>query len=271
LSKVPARADGTVDLAALERALAEAPAPALVSVMLANNETGAIQPLADVVRLARKRGALVHTDAVQAAGRIAVAFADLGVDLMTLSAHKLGGPAGAGALLARDGVALRPLLVGGGQERGLRAGTENVAGIVGFGVAAELAAADLPQMGEVARLRDELERRVGAAVPEAVVHGAAAPRLPNTSCIGGTGVAAETQVMALDLAGVAVSAGAACTSGKLRPSHVLEAMGLGADAARTAIRVSLGRGTRAEDIDRFLAAWTALVARARRRAAEPAA
>ena len=267
---VPVTADGAIDLAALDALLARPGPPALLSVMLANNETGVIQPVAAAAAAARRAGALVHCDAVQAAGRIPVDFAALGVDLLSLSAHKLGGPPGSGALIVADGVALTALLRGGGQERGRRAGTENVAGAAGFGVAAELARAELAAQGRLARLRDALEARLRATVPAATVFGAAASRLPNTSCFALPGLAAATQVMALDLAGVAVSAGAACSSGKVRPSRVLRAMGVAEDAAGSAIRVSLGWGSADADIDRLVAAWSALAAR-RPAVAAPAA
>jgi cysteine desulfurase len=250
-----------VDLDALFGLLKATPPPALVSLMLANNETGVIQPVAEAARMARAAGAFIHCDAVQAAGKIPVNFQDLGVDLLSLSAHKLGGPQGCGALIVGDRVALRPQLLGGGQERGRRAGTENVAAISGFGVAAELALQDLPGMTEIARLRDRLERAVRQSVPSAVIFGAAAARLPNTSCLGLPGLSAETQVMALDLDGVAVSAGSACSSGKVRPSHVLAAMGVGADLAASAIRVSLGWQSAAADVEAFLMAWRKLAAR----------
>lgn len=255
---VPLRPDGRVDLDALEAMLAREPGTALVSVMLANNETGVIQPVAEVAALARRYGARVHCDAAQAAGKIDVDVAALGVDLLSLSAHKLGGPQGAGALIIAGETPVEGLLHGGGQERGHRAGTENTPAIAGFGAAAEAAAGELAAAARLQRWRERLEREVRAAAPAAVIHGAAAPRLPNTSCIALPGVAAETQVMALDLAGVAVSAGAACSSGKIHPSHVLTAMGVPETAAGEAIRVSLGWASAAADIDRFLAAWRRL-------------
>ena len=268
--RVPVTADGLVDLAALERLLAEAPEPALVSVMRVNNETGVIQPLADVVRIAHAHGALVHCDAIQAAGRLPLEVDALGIDLMTLSAHKLGGPQGVGALIVRDGIPIAPVLRGGGQEHRRRAGTENVAGIAGFGVAARLAREGLDAQGALGELRDDMERRLIRAAQEAgkpaVLYGRAAPRVANTTCVSMPGATSETQIMALDLAGIAVSAGSACSSGKVKPSHVLTAMGVPADEAASAIRVSLGWGTEPGDIDRFVDAWTAL----RRRTPGPA-
>lgn len=248
--RVPVDGSGVIDLTALERMLGGA--PALVSVMLANNETGVIQPIAEVVRLARGAGALVHCDAVQAAGKVPVDLHGLGVDYLSLSAHKLGGPTGIGALAVRNGAPFATDRVGGGQESYRRAGTENVAGIAGFGGAAEASREGL----DVAALRDHVE----ASLP-GKVFGARAPRLPNTTCIGMPGVKAETQVMALDLAGVAVSAGSACSSGKVTRSAVLAAMGVDPADADTAIRISCGWNTVFEDIERLIAAWQGLYIR----------
>lgn len=268
---VPVDRRGLLDLAALDAMLASRGRPALLSVMLANNETGAIQPVDEVMRITRTHGALVHCDAVQAAGKIPVDWIALGVDLMSLSAHKLGGPPGVGALVVGDQVDLSAIQRGGGQERRRRAGTENLPGIVGFGVAAELASAELPSSGRIGALRDDLERRAVAAMPATRVIASDVPRLPNTSCLMTPGLGSELQVMALDLAGVAVSAGAACSSGKVQPSHVLRAMGLDDLAAGSAIRVSLGWQSMAGDIDRFVEAWSALAARKRDSAALTAA
>jgi cysteine desulfurase len=258
---LPVDARGEVDLAALQSMLERDARPALVAVMLANNETGVIQPLALISHVAHAHGALVHCDAVQAAGKMPIDMKRLGVDSLALSAHKLGGPQGVGALVFSDTVELRPLLRGGGQERGWRAGTENVAGIRGLGMAARLAAAELPAMQALARLRDDMEARLLRAMPQAMVVAPGAGRLPNTSCVALPGVSAETLVIALDLAGIAVSAGSACSSGKVRASHVLQAMGLGPEIAGSAIRISLGWRTTAEDIDHLVEAWAALRAR----------
>jgi cysteine desulfurase len=259
--RIPATADGVVDLDALDGLLATRGGETLISVMLANNETGVIQPVSEIARRAQAAGALVHCDAVQAAGKIAVDVRALGADLLSISAHKLGGPQGVGALYVSERVALAPSLRGGGQERGRRAGTENVPGIAGFGAAAAAARRDLAAFARIAELRDKLEAAVLARSNRARIAGAKAPRLPNTSCIVLPGIASETQVMALDLAGVAVSAGSACSSGKVRPSHVLAAMGLPAEEASAAIRVSLGWASVEADVERFVEAWSAMAAR----------
>ncbi len=257
---IPVNADGIVDLQALDAMLADG--VDLVSVMLANNETGVVQPVADVAAIARRHGALVHCDAVQAAGKIPVEMRALGVHMLSLSAHKLGGPGGVGALVVESSLSIEPMLRGGGQEGRRRAGTENVAGIAGFGVAAELAGNGLESFAGLAAMRDRLERRLARLAPGAQFFGASVRRLPNTSCLAAPGLDSETQVMALDLDGVAVSAGSACSSGKVSVSHVLEAMG--AAGASAAIRVSLGWNSRETDIDRFLDSWGALHARAAR-------
>ncbi|MGE0746527.1 MAG: cysteine desulfurase family protein [Rhodospirillales bacterium] len=266
--RLPVDRDGIVDLDALDRRLAAAPGPALVSLMLANNETGVIQPVAEAAAIARRHGALVHCDAVQGPGRIAVDFAALGADLMSLSAHKLGGPQGVGALIVREPALAGRLVHGGGQERGRRAGTENGPGIAGFGAAADaVAALGTGAAAGMAALRDGIERRIRAVAPDAVVFGAGAPRLPNTSQIAMPGMAAETQVIAFDLDGIAVSAGAACSSGRVAAPVVLAAMGVPDALARSAIRISLGWTTTAADTDRFVAAWEALYRRRERRSA----
>lgn len=254
---LPVDGNGVLDLAALERGLASSDEPALVSVMLANNETGVLQPIAEVVRLARSAGALVHCDAVQGAGKVPVNLRDLGVDYLSLSAHKIGGPTGVGTLVLRKGAPLLPAIRGGGQESNRRAGTENVAGIAGFGAAAMLAAPGL----DVMALRGELELSLVQIAAGARVFGAAAPRLGNTSCISMPGVPAETQVMAFDLAGVCISAGSACSSGKVQRSPALDAMGVPAAEAACATRISLGWNTEAADIERLIAAWKNLYLR----------
>jgi cysteine desulfurase len=239
---------------------------ALLTLQMANNETGVLQPIADVARVAREHGLAVHTDAVQAAGRVGLDIAALGVDYLTLSAHKLGGPKGVGALVIRGEASLPPLVLGGGQERRRRAGTENVAAIVGFGAAAEAALADLARMQNVQALRDKLEGEVRTITPEAVVIAESAARLPNTTSLALPGASAETLVIALDLAGIAVSAGAACSSGKVGASHVLAAMGVAPQLARAAIRISLGHGSTERDAASFLGAWNHIAVGRRERA-----
>jgi cysteine desulfurase len=231
--------------------------------MAANNETGAIQPVAETSKIVHGTGGLFHTDAVQAAGRIKLDIAAFGADMLSLSAHKIGGPMGVGALVLGDGASVEPLIKGGGQERRRRAGTENVAGIIGFGVAAELAAADLANVGAIATLRDELEKGALAIAPNAIVLSAGVERLPNTTCIAVPGAKAETLVIGLDLAGVAVSSGSACSSGKVEASHVLSAMGVPEEVAQGAIRVSLGFATKRDDIESFLRAFDELIKRLR--------
>ncbi len=249
--------NGEIDLDQFSDLLGRGTGGRLVAVMLANNETGVIQPVTEIAALARDAGALFHCDTVQAAGRMAVDIGLIGADSISLSAHKIGGPKGVGALIF-NGTAPQPLLRGGGQERSRRAGTENVAGIVGFGVAARLAANWRDEMNSVEVLRDELEQRLAAAAPEVVIYGRDARRLANTSLVGLPDIDAGTQLMALDLAGISVSAGSACSSGKVASSHVLAAMGVGSAAANNAIRVSLGPETLAEDVNRFVASWARL-------------
>jgi cysteine desulfurase len=257
---------GVVDAAGLAAQLAGlAGRRALLSLQIANNETGVVQPLGELAAMAKRHGLFVHSDAVQGAGRLAIDIATRDLDFVSLSAHKIGGPAGSGALIVRRRAELAPLLKGGGQERRRRAGTENIAGIAGFGAAAAAARSEVDAFGNVLRLRDWLESEVRAMAPEAVILGAGTERLPNTSCLALPGTRAETLVIALDLAGIAVSAGAACSSGKVASSHVLRAMGVADEIAAAAIRVSLGATTREADIARFLAAWDEAALRTRRR------
>ena len=254
---IPVDGAGVVDLAALKAMLAKAGRPALVSVMLANNETGAIQPVPEVSRIAHEAGAIVHCDAIQAVGRLPVDIGALGVDALTLSAHKIGGPQGAGAIVrASEDITFAPLLTGGGQERRTRAGTENVAAVAGFGTAAEAALADLDKARQWEGWRDRLADIVGE---RATVFSAGVVRLPQTLCFAMPGVPAETLVIAMDLAGVAVSSGSACSSGKVAPSHVLAAMGVPADLAKCAIRLSLGWESAENDLDSFATAWKAVL------------
>jgi cysteine desulfurase len=252
--------DGIVAPETVAAMLQGSPAPAVVSVMLANNETGVVQPVAAISAVARAYGAVMHCDAVQAFGKLPVDMAALGVHLLSLSAHKLGGPAGIGALAVAPQVPLASLLRGGGQERGRRAGSENLVGIAGF--AAAIAATDhQTAAGRWLDWRDRIERAVRAE--GGVIIAGSVPRLPNTSCIAMPGVSAETQVMAFDLDGIAVSAGAACSSGRVQASGVLKAMGLGEDLARCAIRVSFGWSTTTAEIDRFIEAWIKIHGRLR--------
>jgi cysteine desulfurase len=248
-------ADGVIDLDHLRALLEQDSQPALVSVMFANNETGVIQPVAAAAEIAHRFGALIHCDAVQAAGKLPVDIAALGVDFLTVSGHKFGAPQGVGALILAKPSGLAPLLLGGGQERSRRAGTENVPAIAGLGAA--LGAIADAEAAAVRALRDALEAKLLVLDPALTIFGAKAERLPNTSCFAAAeGKPAETLVMALDLAGIAVSAGSACSSGKVQPSHVVTAMGFDAGLAGRAIRVSLGPTNTAAEIDAFVAAYS---------------
>lgn len=256
--------NGIIDLGALERSL-ESHRPATLAVMLANNETGVIQPIAEVATIAARFGVRLHVDAVQAAGKIPVDLSDLRADTLSLSAHKMGGPQGVGALIIRPGIEPLSLIKGGAQERRFRAGTENVAGVVGFGKAAELAKDDDDFTECVGTLRDSLEAGVMELAPHARIVGAGAQRLPTTSCIILPGVAQEVQLMHFDLAGIAVSAGSACSSGKVGPSPVLAAMGIPPEDAACAIRISLGWDSRASDVEHFLETCHSLLAKQRQK------
>lgn len=255
----PVDANGVVDLAALAEMLGAAPKPALVALQFANNETGVIQPVAKVAALCREHGALLLVDAAQAFGRVPVSIADLDATYLVVSSHKLGGPPGAGALVLAPGAPFVTTRFGGGQERGRRPGTENGAALVGFGVAIEWALQDMDtETARVARLRDRFE----AGLPsDAVVFGANAKRLPNTSNFALPGLSAETAVIAMDLEGVALSSGAACSSGKVRQSRVLTAMGAAADVAKAALRVSFGHESKDSDVDEVMHALQKVSAR----------
>lgn len=258
--ELPVLPSGVVDLARLAAKLKTSKRP-LVSIMLANNETGVVQPISEVAQIVHEAGGILHVDAVQGPGRIAVNIGVLGADLVSLSAHKIGGPKGVGALVRRsaDLHLTDPMLKGGGQERGLRAGTENVAGIAGFGAAAKAAAAGLAdEPARMRRLRDLVESRLKAASPDIVIFGEGAERLPNTTLFAVPGAKAETVVIAFDLEGVAVSSGAACSSGKVQPSHVLAAMGVDSALAAGAVRISLGWTTSEADIESLIGAWIKL-------------
>jgi cysteine desulfurase len=258
ISKIEITRAGLLDLDRLRAALADGP-PALVSVMLANNETGAVQPVREAAGIVHAAGGLLHVDAIQAFGKLAFEIGGLEADLVSLSGHKIGGPKGVGAVVLAEGLSgLEPVLRGGGQERGQRAGTENVAGIAGFGAAATAAMADLGRAApRLETLRNRLETGLRQA-PGALVFAENVARLPNTTLFTVAGLKAETAVIGFDLAGIAVSSGSACSSGKVQPSHVLEAMGFGPELARGAVRISLGWSTSDADIDRCLEAWRKL-------------
>ena len=256
IEELPVTRDGILDLAALKEVIGKAARP-MVSVMLANNETGIIQPVAQIAEIVHAASGVLHVDAVQGPGRIDCEIAQLGADLVSISSHKLGGPQGAGALVRRGDVHIaEPLIRGGGQERGQRAGTENVAAIAGFGAAT--AAAKSTDTGRMAELRDRLETGLKAVTPEAVIFGANARRLPNTTAFAVPGIKAETAIIAFDLNGIAVSSGSACSSGKVQASHVLTAMGADPALVRGGVRVSLGWSTTDADIGHFLETWNVL-------------
>jgi cysteine desulfurase len=259
ITRLPVDSRGLVDPAAFAAALT--PETTVASVMLANNEIGVVQPIAELARIARERGVLLHTDAVQAPGWLPLDVDVLGVDLLSLSAHKFYGPKGVGALYVRRGTALEPLIVGGGQEHGLRAGTENVAGIAGFAVALTLADAERPVTApRVAALRDRLEAGIVDAVADAVVNGAGAPRLANNLSVAFAAVPSDALLIRLDLEGIAASAGSACAAGSLEPSHVAAALGLAERHRRGVIRFSLGRDTTRAHVDDVLARLSVILA-----------
>ena len=258
ISQIRVSRSGVVDLDHLKALLADGP-PALVSIMAANNETGALQPVAEAARIVHGAGGLLHVDAIQAVGKIPFDINVVGADLATLSAHKIGGPKGVGALVVADGlVGLEPVLRGGGQELNRRAGTENVAGIAGFGAAVKVARQALPQDAErMATLRDSLENGI-RAITGATIFADDVKRLPNTILFTAPGLKAETAVIGFDLEGIAVSSGSACSSGKVQPSHVLSAMGYDPAVAQGAVRLSLGWSSGPDDINRALEAWRKL-------------
>ena len=259
---LPVGREGVVDPEQVARAVRDD--TRLISIMVANNETGALQPVREIGDIARERGVVFHSDAVQAAGKIPLDTAELGVDLLTISAHKFHGPKGVGALFVRKGTRLRPLFFGGGHERNRRAGTENVPQIVGLGRAAELAQKSMDREGErVRRLRDWFEQEVQSRIPEVSVNGRADSRLCNTSNLRFAGAEAEGLIINLDLAGVACSTGSACSSGAIEPSHVLTAMGLSPAEAFECLRFSLSKDTSREDLGRVLDLLPDLVARQR--------
>ena len=259
VEQLPVDGDGVVDLQALRSAMGRAKR-ALVSVMLANNESGVIQPIRQIADIVHDADGLLHVDAVQAPGRLDCRMDTLGADLMSLSAHKLGGPQGVGALIRRGDIPMEPLICGGGQERGQRAGTENVAAIAGFGAAAAAAgAARQSDVARMARLRDRAEAALKAAFPQAVIFAEDAVRLPNTSLFAVPGLKAETALIAFDLNGIAVSSGSACSSGKVAELSVLRAMQVDRRLAAAALRLSLGWATGERDIENWLIALTKVV------------
>ncbi|NCF79838.1 MAG: aminotransferase class V-fold PLP-dependent enzyme [Alphaproteobacteria bacterium] len=257
VKELQVKPDGVLDLDALDAALAD-DTPALVCVMLANNETGVIQPIAEVAAKTRAHGSLLFCDGVQAAGKIDINLFALGVDALSLSGHKLGSPMGVGALVTRPAVVVPPQLIGGGQELGRRAGSENISGIAAFAAAARAAMRDLEAFADLADRRDEMEAALQAAQAQLVVYGKGAPRLANTSCFALSGLNAETLVMAMDLAGISVSAGSACSSGKVSRSHVLAAMQAEPQVSKGVLRISLGWQSRAEDTQKLVNEWSKL-------------
>ncbi|MBI4030279.1 MAG: cysteine desulfurase [Proteobacteria bacterium] len=262
--RIPVMPDGTIDMAAFEKMLDDGPAPALISVMMVNNETGAMQPVEQLARFAKKKfpSVFFHTDAVQAAGKMKIDMPALQIDYLSLSAHKIGGPQGVGALVVSPGARPAKLLYGSGQERRQRAGTENVAGIAGFGLAAEMAGGSIAEYANLAAWRNRLERGMKGIAPDLVIYSENAPRAANVTAFSIPGVAAQTILMGLDLEGIGVSRGTACGSGAVKPSHVIQAMA-GADAPPDgALRISLGWGTREEEIDIFLSAFEKVASRA---------
>ena len=258
---LPVTADGVVDMAALDAALQDE-TPALVCVMLANNETGTIQPIAEIAAKTRAHGSLLFCDAVQAAGKMPIDIFALGVDVLSLSGHKLGAPMGIGALVTRPAVGVPPQLLGGGQELGRRAGSENISGIAAFAAAAKAAMRDLDDFANLADLRDDMEVALLAVQPQTEIFGKHADRLANTSCFALGGLNSETLVMALDLAGVSVSAGSACSSGKVSRSHVLAAMQAETHISKGVLRVSLGWQSNRDDTEKLVDEWSKLAGRA---------
>ncbi len=264
---LPVTPNGVVDLEALDAALEDA-RPALVCVMVANNETGVIQPIQAIAARVLAHGSLLFCDAVQAAGKMALDMESLGCDALSLSGHKLGGPMGTGALLVRSGLVTPSHMVGGGQELGRRAGSENILGILGFAAAAKASLESLAQFESIAIWRDAMEASLKQQFNDIVVIGEGQPRLANTSCFALSGLRSETLVMGLDLAGVSVSAGSACSSGKVSRSHVLDAMGVSDDIANSVLRVSFGWASQADDAEKLIESWVPLARKARHMAAE---
>ena len=263
IEKIPVTADGVVDESAFEKMLDKGPAPALISVMMVNNETGAIQPVEKLARMAKKKHPHVffHTDAVQAAGKMRLDLPALHVDYLSLSSHKIGGPQGVGALVLAPGARPAKLLYGSGQEKRQRAGTENVAGIAGFGLAAEIAAREIEEYAKLSILRDRLEKGMVKMAADLIIYAKNAPRVPNVTAFSLPGVDAQTILMGLDLEGMAISRGTACGSGAVKPSHVIHAMAGDLAPHDGALRISMGWATVPGDIDSFLNAWEKIMVR----------
>ena len=255
---IPVNEQGIVNLSSLEKLLASVPGKKLVSIMLANNETGVIQPIKELANIVFKHNGYFHCDASQAVGKVAVDMQDLNVDMLTISAHKFGGPQGAASLVVKAGIEIEPQILGGGQESSKRAGTENVPAIVGFGVASELAKNDIKYFTKIKDIRDFIEQEISTLYPEALVIDRKINRLPNTTSVYMPGMKAETQVINFDLEGIAISAGSACSSGKVEVSHVLQGMGIKKEIAENTIRVSLAPNTTKDEAIRFVAVWKEL-------------
>jgi cysteine desulfurase len=252
---LPVMKDGLLDVAFLEEALQQNPETALVSVMLVNNETGVIQPVREIAALVHRYGGLIHCDAVQAVGKLDFDFTSLGVDMMTVAAHKVGGPIGVGALLVKSDVTLTPQLLGGGQEKRRRAGTENISAIIGFASLLE----HLPDLKPLNAYREKIEKEIQSLSPDTIIVAQDTKRVSNTISLITPELSSELQLMHLDLAGICVSAGSACSSGRIEPSHVLQAMGYSKELAGCAIRISMGWGTTELEVTRLLDAWKSLV------------
>ncbi len=259
--RIPVTKNGVVDMNAYETLLNEGEPPALICLMLVNSETGVIQPIAEAAKLAHDKGALVFVDAVQGAGRIDLNMHKLGADYLALSAHKMAGPQGVGALIAKKGIEAPKFMLGGGQEKNCRGGTYNTAGIAGMGLAAQIAKDNIAHYQEITKMRDDMETRMHIFSNKLTIYGENAQRVGNTSNVGLQGMPAQTQLMSLDLDGIAVSSGSACSSGSFKPSHVLKAMSANEEEAKSALRISLGWNTTSADIDAFLESYEKIIKR----------
>ena len=264
LEIIPVTKDGIIDLDALDVMLAKAPT-ALVNIMMVNNETGVIQPVKEAAGIVHKHGSLLHVDAVQALGKIPVDFRDVGADYMSFSAHKLGGPQGVGCFVFAAQKPVRPLLLGGKQEKRQRAGTTNVAGVAGMGLATELAVSDMSAYKRLGEWRDMMESRLCQAVPDVSINGKHAQRVGNCSSITCAGITNTVQMMNLDLENICVSSGSACSSGVAKPSHVLKAMGLSDEDALSTLRISLGWNTTENEINGFIESYIKIIERLKKK------